>query len=207
MIVLIYHFKLAIHTKCIEQIVCIYSVKVELVSVQWNSALQQKGITLPIPQPQKSTYPSTTEVHNDVQGSLFKTWYMWDIKCMEYQMYWIYFLHNLYSVQVEHVILPTPPLQKSTMMSPGRWIASTAVARFSSCWHFLWWRFFGRSTNVYNCPKKICSSEGEWRIFFYSFCLNVCCFTTFKESINWWIFTPQFVTYRSWIFMQPLNFI
>lgn len=153
------------------------------------------------------SYPSTTEVHNDVQGSLFKTWYMWDIKCMEYQMYWIYFLHNLYSVQVEHVILPTPPLQKSTMMSPGRWIASTAVARFSSCWHFLWWHFFGRSTNVYNCPKKICSSEGEWRIFFYSFCLNVCCFTTFKESINWWIFTPQFVTYRSWIFMQPLNFI
>lgn len=145
--------------------------------------------------------------HNDVQGSLFKTWYMWNIKCMEYQMYWIYFLHKLYSVQVEHVILPTPPLQKSTMMSPGRWIASTAVARFSSCWHFLWWRFFGRSTNVYNCPKKICSSEGEWRIFFYSFCLNVCCFTTFKESINWWIFTPQFVTYRSSIFMQPLNFI
>lgn len=42
------------------------------------------------------SYPSTTEVHNDVQGSLFKTWYMWDIKCMEYQMYWIYFLHNLY---------------------------------------------------------------------------------------------------------------
>lgn len=137
---------------------------------------------------------------------------MWDIKCMEYQMYWIYFLHNLYSVQVEHVILPTPPLQKSTMMSPGRWIASTAVARFSSCWHFLWWRFFGRSTNVYIqlSKKKIVLQKvnmQEWRIFFYSFCLNVCCFTTFKESINWWIFTPQFVTYRSWIFMQPLNFI
>lgn len=199
MIVLIYHFKLAIHTKCIEQIVCIYSVKVELVSVQWNSALQQKGITLPIPQPQKSTMMyravylklGTCEISN-----------VWNIKCIEYIFCTIYI-----GVQVEHVILPTPPLQKSTMMSPGRWIASTAVARFSSCWHFLWWRFFGRSTNVYNCPKKICSSEGEWRIFFYSFCLNVCCFTTFKESINWWIFTPQFVTYRSWIFMQPLNFI
>lgn len=159
MTVLIYHFKLATHTKCIEQIVCIYSVKVELVSVQWNSAWYVIIITTKRDHP---SYPSTTEVHNDVQGSLFKTWYMWNIKCMEYKMYWIYFLHKLYSVQVEHVILPTPPLQKSTMMSLGRWIASTAVARFSSCWHFLWWRFFGRSTNVYNCPKKICSSEGEY---------------------------------------------
>lgn len=157
MIVLIYHFKLAIHTKRIEQIVCIYSVKVELVSVQWNSAWYVIIITTKGDHP---SYPSTTEVHNDVQGSLFKTFEIsnvWNIKCSEY-----IFLHKLYSVQVEHVILPTPPLQKSTMMSPGRWIASTAVARFSSCWHFLWWRFFGRSTNVYNCPKKICSSEGEY---------------------------------------------
>lgn len=89
MIVLIYHFKLAIHTKCIEQIVCIYSVKVELVSVQWNSALQQKGITLPIPQPQKSTMMyravylklGTCEISN-----------VWNIKCIEYIFCTIYIM-------------------------------------------------------------------------------------------------------------------
>lgn len=112
------------------------------------------------------TYPSITEVFNGEQGSLLKTW--------KYQMYWIYFLHKLYSVQVKLVVLPTPPLQKSTMMSPGRWIASTAVARFSSCWHFLWWRFFGRSTNVYiQLSKKklffrrwICKNEEYFSIHF-----------------------------------------
>lgn len=83
MIVLIYHFKLAIHTKCIEQIVCIYSVKVELVSVQWNSALQQKGITLPIPPPQKSTM-------------MYRAVYL---KHLKYQMYGISNVLNIFSAQ------------------------------------------------------------------------------------------------------------
>lgn len=128
--------------------------------------ITKRWITLPIPRLQKSTMM--------YWAVLFKTWYMWNIKCMEYQIYWIYFLHKLYSVQVELVVLPTPPLQKSTMMSPGRWIASTAVARFSSCWHFLWWRFFGRSTNVYiQLSKKklffrrwICKNEEYFSIHF-----------------------------------------
>lgn len=72
-------------------IVCIYSVKVELVSVQWNSALQQKGITLPIPQPQKSTMMyravylklGTCEISN-----------VWNIKCIEYIFCTIYIVYK-----------------------------------------------------------------------------------------------------------------
>ena len=59
----------------------------------------------------------------------------------------------------EYPLLPgamlTPPLQKSTMTSPGLARDSTAVARFSNCSHFLPTLFSGNSANQNRWSTKI----------------------------------------------------
>ena len=64
----------------------------------------------------------------------------------------------------------TPPLQKSTMMSPGRASSRTAVTRFSSCWHLRSTRLAGTSPDdtetqhyhdcsIFQLPPPACLSD------------------------------------------------